>query len=73
MRILTLIHCNVFWGKSKTATNAEEITAVQSLKILSRLLKGTREESKYASAISKFSECSVIQDLITEDDKTYLT
>lgn len=48
-----------FGEKIKTPTNAEEITAVQKMKILSRPLKRTREESKCASAISKISESSV--------------
>lgn len=48
-----------FGENNKTPTNAEEIAAVQKMKILSRPLKGTREESKCASGISKFSESSV--------------
>lgn len=35
-----LIHYNVFWEKSKILTDAEEIAAIQNLKILSRLLNG---------------------------------
>lgn len=35
-----------FGEKSKTLKNAEEITAVQKMKILCRALKGAREESK---------------------------
>lgn len=65
-----------FGENNKTPTNAEEIAAVQKMKILSRPLKGTREESKYASGISKFSVIclpSVVWDHITEDDKKRLT